>query len=118
MRFRLRRTCKCLGILVTCTIVYFFVNCGFEGCTKQQLDPIHVAKSHPKLGRMINIEDFWTPVKTKIVPDGAGSNGEPVQTAPENQQDKDRAYAEYGFNQYISDKISLDRTIKDTRHNA
>ena len=67
---------------------------------------------------MINIEDFWTPVKTKIVPDGAGSNGEPVQTAPENQQDKDRAYAEYGFNQYISDKISLDRTIKDTRHNV
>ena len=118
MRFTLKRTCKCLAILVTSTVVYLFANCGFNGCPKHELDPIHVAKSHPKLGKMINVEVFWTPGKNKIVPEGPGSNGEPVQTAPENQRDKDQAYAEYGFNQFISDKISLDRTIKDTRHSA
>ena len=118
MRFKLKRTCKCLAILVTCTIVYLFANCGFNGCAKYELDPIHVANSHPKLGKMINIEDFWTPGKTKTIPEGPGFNGEPVETDPQNQQDKDRAYAEYGFNQFISDKISLDRTIKDTRHSA
>lgn len=105
-------------ILITCAIVYLFINCGFNGCPEHQLDPMHVAKSHPKLGEMINIEDFWTPGKIKVVLGGPGSNGEPVETKPENQKDKDRAYAEYGFNQFISDKISLDRTIKDTRHSA
>lgn len=118
MRFSLKRTCKCLAILMTCAIVYLFVNCGFNGCTKYELDPIHVAKSHPKLGKMINIEEFWTPEKIKVVIQGPGSNGEAVQTDPGHQSDKDRAYAEYGFNQFISDKISLDRTIKDTRHSA
>lgn len=118
MRFKLKRTCKCLAILVTCTVVYLFANCGFNGCSKYELDPIHVADSHPKLGDMINIEEFWTPEKNKIIPSGPGSNGDPVETEPENEQKKNRAYAEYGFNQFISDQISLDRTIKDTRHSA
>ena len=67
---------------------------------------------------MINIEEFWTPEKTKIIPSGPGSNGEPVETEPENEQKKSRAYSEYGFNQFVSDQISLDRSIKDTRHSA
>lgn len=118
MRFKLKRTCKCLAILATCTVVYLFANCGFSGCSKYELDPIHVADSHPKLGDMINIEEFWTPEKDKIIPNGPGSNGEPVETEPENQREKDRSYSEYGFNQFISDKISLERSIKDTRHSA
>lgn len=118
MRFKLKRTCKCLGILVTCMVLYLFANCGFNGCSNYELDPIHVADSHPKLGDMINIEQFWTPEKNKVIPSGPGSNGEPVETAPENQQKKSRAYSEYGFNQFVSDQISLDRSIKDTRHSA
>lgn len=118
MRFKLKRTCKCLAALVTCSIVYLFVNCGFSGCSKYQLDPIHVADTHPKLGDMVKIEDFWTPEKNKNIPRGPGSNGQPVETEAGSEQLKDRAYAEYGFNQYISDKISLERSIKDTRHFA
>ena len=68
---------------------------------------------------MINIEDFWTPEKVKVFPfPGPGTNGEPVQTDAINNPDKERAYSEYGFNQFISDKISLNRTLKDTRHSA
>lgn len=118
MRFKLKRTCKCLGALLICTIVYLFVNCGFGGCAKYKLDPIHVANSHPELGEMIKIEDFWTPEKEKYTPRGPGSFGEPVETEAGSEHLKDSAYAEYGFNQYISDKISLERPLKDTRHFA
>ena len=118
MRFTLKRTCKCLAVLIATAMMYLFLNCGFNGCQKYGLDPIHVAKFHPQLGDMMNIEDFWTPEKVKIQPKGPGSNGEPVQTDPINNVDKDRAYAEFGFNQFISDKISLDRTLRDTRHSA
>lgn len=121
MRFKLKRTCKCLALLVTCTVVYLFANCGLNGCSgrsEYELEPIHVADTHPKLGQMLNVEDFWTPEKDKIIPNGPGSNGAPVETESENQEAKDRAYSEYGFNQFISDKISLERSIKDTRHSA
>lgn len=118
MRFKLKRTCKCLGALLICTIVYLFVNCGFGGCAKYKLDPIHVANSHPELGEMMKIEDFWTPEKEKYTPRGPGSFGEPVETEAGSEHLKDSAYAEYGFNQYISDKISLERPLKDTRHFA
>ena len=118
MRFSLKRTCKCLAIFIAAAILYLFLNCGFNGCQNYRLDPKHVANSHPQLGKMINIEDFWTPEKVKVLPKGPGTNGEPVQTNAINNPDKERAYSEYGFNQFISDKISLDRTLKDTRHSA
>lgn len=77
-----------------------------------------MANSHPELGEMIKIEDFWTPEKEKYTPRGPGSFGEPVETEAGSERLKDSAYAEYGFNQYISDKISLERPLKDTRHFA
>lgn len=118
MRLSLKRTCKCSAIFIAAAILYLFLNCGFDGCHNYRLDPKHVASSHPQLVEMINVEDFWTPEKVKVFPKGPGTNGEPVQTDAINNPDKERAYSEYGFNQFISDKISLDRTLKDTRHSA
>ncbi|EDO31035.1 predicted protein, partial [Nematostella vectensis] len=49
---------------------------------------------------------------------GPGENGEPVETKAEDESKKDAAYSEFGFNQFVSDQISLERTISDTRHQA
>ncbi|XP_002740445.1 N-acetylgalactosaminyltransferase 7-like [Saccoglossus kowalevskii] len=46
---------------------------------------------------------------------GPGEYAKAVKTTPDEQKQVDRSINEYGFNQYVSDKISLDRTIKDLR---
>lgn len=42
-----------------------------------------------------------------------GENGQPVLS--DDKKKSDKANREYGFDTYVSDKISLDRTIPDTR---
>ena len=49
------------------------------------------------------------------VKEGPGERGSPVKTKPEEAAMLDRSIQEYGFNQYASDKISLDRSIPDLR---
>lgn len=43
------------------------------------------------------------------------STGVPVILSPEEEEEARPAIARYGFNMLASDKISLDRRIKDTR---
>ncbi|KAF1744242.1 hypothetical protein MXB_3445 [Myxobolus squamalis] len=45
-----------------------------------------------------------------------GKNGEPTHYNPEEKKLVDESYKLYGFNQHVSDKISLTRTLKDFRH--
>ena len=45
----------------------------------------------------------------------AGEGGTAVYTSMEEKEKADRSVHEYGFNMVNSDKISLDRTIQDTR---
>lgn len=47
--------------------------------------------------------------------DGPGEGGVGVNTEPEARGRADATVREFGFNMYASDKISLDRRIKDTR---
>lgn len=47
--------------------------------------------------------------------EGPGEGGVAVQTEPEARGRADATVREFGFNMYASDKISLDRRIKDTR---
>lgn len=46
---------------------------------------------------------------------GPGEGGKPVTTSNAEKRDVDRLINEYGFNQFVSDKISLDRNIPDLR---
>ncbi|XP_071962361.1 N-acetylgalactosaminyltransferase 7-like [Antedon mediterranea] len=48
--------------------------------------------------------------------EGPGENGVPVKTLHEEKAAVDEKIIEYGFNQYVSDKISLDRNIPDLRN--
>ena len=114
-RFSLRKTGK-LNIALLCVPLIYFMR---QKWTSQSLSPAHIADKHPKLGDMKVIEEFWVPEKGKMLyAGGPGENGEPVDTKPEETGEKDKAYSLYGFNQYISDKISLARSLPDTRHPA
>ena len=44
-----------------------------------------------------------------------GENGEAVYTSMAEKPDADRSVREFGFNMVASDKISMTRTIPDTR---
>ena len=45
----------------------------------------------------------------------AGEGGKAVITSMEEKAQADKSVRDYGFNMVNSDKISLDRTIPDTR---
>ena len=47
---------------------------------------------------------------------GPGEQGAAVILSAEEEKKKDALYKVNGFNAYASDKISLDRSIKDIRH--
>lgn len=58
---------------------------------------------------------LWPDLNGPFDPRDPGEGGIAVQTKPEEEKLKNMAYAEYGFNQYISDKISLHRSLPDSR---
>lgn len=47
---------------------------------------------------------------------GPGEQGAAVILSAEEEKLKDELYKANGFNGYVSDKISLDRALKDIRH--
>ena len=51
-----------------------------------------------------------------VNPLGPGEQGAAVILSAEEEKKKDALYKVNGFNAYASDKISLDRAIKDIRH--
>jgi len=53
--------------------------------------------------------------KEIITTNGPGEGGVPVILSPEEDKAAERTISRYGFNMVASDKISLDRQIKDTR---
>ena len=57
----------------------------------------------------------WPDLNGHFNPSDPGEGGIAVATKPEEEKLKNMAYAEYGFNQFISDKISLHRSLPDTR---
>lgn len=49
---------------------------------------------------------------------GLGDGGEAVELPEQSQEDIDEQLKLYSFNKYVSDKISIMRTVKDIRHEA
>ena len=50
-----------------------------------------------------------------LFPLSTGENGEPVVLTSEEKTIAERSVRDYGFNMVVSDKISMTRTIPDTR---
>lgn len=118
MRFRLRRTCKILAAVATCALVYYLYGSRHQDDHSLSF-PVHLAHNNARgNGAMKVIGDFWTPEKDAHLVPGPGDNGEPVETKPEDENQKSKAYGEYGFNQFVSDKISLHRSLRDVRDEA
>ena len=51
-----------------------------------------------------------------FVMSGAGEQGTAYYLSPEDEKIKDSLYKVNGFNALVSDRISLNRTLKDIRH--
>lgn len=47
---------------------------------------------------------------------GPGEQGQAYQLTPEDEKLKDALYKTNGFNALVSDRIPLNRTLKDIRH--
>ncbi|CAF1246323.1 unnamed protein product [Rotaria magnacalcarata] len=86
------------------------LNPGAETIRKT-LDPSNNASLQPIMSNSLgNYEPKDLPKRT-----GPGEGGEPVVLSPSEEKDAQRTIREYGFNMVVSDKISMDRRIKDTR---
>ena len=62
-----------------------------------------------------NAVKAWPDLNGNFNPSDPGEGGVAVVTKEEEERLKNMAYAEYGFNQFVSDKISLHRSLPDTR---
>lgn len=114
MRFTLRKAVQITFFLFSCYVLYFIITLGHY---KSRLDTAIENGDEFDAGETkILIDKFWTPEKKKEYRSGPGANGEPVKTKPADETKKQESYTEYGFNQYVSDKISLERSIVDTRN--
>lgn len=57
----------------------------------------------------------WDEPSGQVNPNNPGEGGHPVNIGPDEKGKAEKSYAEYGFNQYVSDKISLHRSLEDVR---
>jgi hypothetical protein len=107
-RFTPKRICRNAAIIFIIVVMYFWLS--FDG--ENQIEYSDDLKAKTLL-----INDFWVPEKRFVkVYRGPGDGGRPVySSASEEKRKQQQSYVEYGFNQFISDKISLNRTLPDTR---
>lgn len=119
-RLQLRRVLR-NAVFFSIIVVLYILYSSEEEKHINPVDAINTQKSEQHLqlqGRTLLVDDFWVPEKAFIrLHDNhaPGENGEPVTTSSEDTDKRKKAYQNYGFNQYVSDQISLNRTLPDTR---
>jgi len=57
----------------------------------------------------------WDEPQGELNTGGPGEAGVGVKTSPEEHSKVEHSYGLYGFNQYVSDQISLHRSLSDPR---
>ncbi|GAB6023940.1 hypothetical protein CHUAL_008670 [Chamberlinius hualienensis] len=82
-----------------------------EESTEPDDIPVFIPKSKNKKDWHNNEQ-----IETDKVRKGPGEQGEAVSTSPDEDAQKQELYKVNGFNAYVSDKIPLDRSLKDIRH--
>ena len=58
----------------------------------------------------------WDLIADELKRTGPGEQGKPVAVKPNESKIEKSSYQGNGFSGYISDKISLNRAVKDIRH--
>ncbi len=107
-RFTPKCICRNVAIIVVIIVIYFYFWLSFDGEN-------HIEYSDDIKAKTLLIGDFWVPEKSLVKVTGPGDGGTPVYNSPSEDKLKQQSYVDYGFNQFISDKISLNRTVPDTR---
>lgn len=106
-RLYIRKTCRnltCFGVVL---LLYWWFS------FKDEENAVDYSEKETK--ETLLVDDFWVPERGFRKGNGLGERGEPVRLSPNEEEKRNKAYVEYGFNQFISDKISLNRTLPDTR---
>ncbi|CAF1550902.1 unnamed protein product [Rotaria sp. Silwood1] len=136
MRVRLGRTFRLIIALAFLILIIPFLMFKLESANNQP-SPEHIGIDYPEdkkidnihekirkpLARSINISlepimsNSLGNYEPKDLPErtGPGEGGVPVKLSPSEEKEAQRTIALYGFNMIVSNKISMDRRIKDTR---
>ena len=112
VRLQLRRVFRNVAFFTLALLLYILYSSQETG----HIDSVQYSNKHePHLNKIL-VDEFWVPEKAfHRENDGPGEQGNPVTTSSEDNDERNKAYRNYGFNQFVSDKISLNRTIPDTR---
>ena len=92
---------------------------------KDETDPLNIGNRNkpdfpkPIGGKTNELPEgyiIWKEPNSKLSdPKGPGQGGKPVPISADESSTIQKSYKEYGFNQYVSDKISLHRSVPDIR---
>ena len=116
-RARLSRPCIIVGISAACIIIYLL---SLSNRGAKYIPPAYNSRNHNVKNR--GIKSLSKPALSRpsnLDPNGLGEGGTAVHLpnlSPEDKKELDQSVETYAVNQFVSEKISLHRTLGDGRH--
>lgn len=92
---------------------------GRPVASAQQAHPRHGAFFMSNVRNVRNIRIDWHDYKyieAEKQREGIGEHGAPAYLPPELEDERKRLFDQNGFNALLSDRIALNRSVKDIRH--